>query len=80
MRQARAPTLSAFEHPEGPSKASKCREAKIAARQFLPLIALTARASLKKEEKPSLAGERNVGGISRDNSGESIREPKIATR
>ena len=51
--------------PRGPREASQCREAKIAARQFLPLscraITLTAGAILKDEKLPSLVGERQFG-------------------
>ena len=48
-----------------PREASKCREAKIAARQFLLLtyraITLIAGVILKEEQIPSLLGERQFG-------------------
>ena len=51
--------------PRGPGEASWCREAKIAARQFLPLgcraITLTTGAILKQEEMSSIVGERQFG-------------------
>ena len=51
--------------PRGPREASWCREAKIAARQFLPLncraITLTTGAILKEEKMSSSVGERQFG-------------------
>ena len=51
--------------PRGPREASKCREAKIAVRKFLPVtcraITLTAGAILKEEKIPSLVEERQFG-------------------
>ena len=70
--------------PRGPGEASQCREAKIAARQVLPLsfraIALTVGAILKEEKMPSLVGRGNLGGIVRDNSCEGNCGSKIAAR
>ena len=58
----------------GSREASKCREAKIAARKCLPLncrtSTLTAAAILKEEKKPALVGRGNLGGVLRDNLGE----------
>ena len=51
--------------PRGPGEASWCHEAKIAARQFLPLncraITLTTGAILKEEKMSSIVGERQFG-------------------
>ena len=65
--------------PTGPGEASRCREAKIAARLSLPLncraITLIAGAILNEEKKPSLVGGRQFGDceskLPRD-SGKSI--------
>ena len=55
-------SLSVHGFPRGPGEASKRREAKIAAREFLPLnwraIALTAGVISKEDNMPSLVGER----------------------
>ena len=79
------PCSNAFPRkPRGPGEASWCREAKIAARQFLPLscraITLTTGAILKEENKMSsfLWGRGNLGGNLRDNLGEGNWESKIA--
>ena len=57
--------LLAFSKPRGPGEASQSREAKIAARQFLPLsccaITLTG-GGFELGKKPSLAGERQRRG------------------
>ena len=73
-----------FWEPRGPREASKCREVKIAARQFLSLtcraITLTAGAILKEEKIPLLWGRGNLGGILRGNLGEGNCESKIGAR
>ena len=72
--------------PKGPGEASKCRDANIAARQFLPLncraITLTTGAILKEEKMSSkMWGRGNLGGILRDNLCEGRTwESKIAAR
>ena len=70
--------------PRGPGEASWCREANIAARQFLPLnchaITLTAGGTFERRKKPLLWGRGNLGGILRDNLGEGNCKSKIAAR
>ena len=60
-------------------RGENCRET-IFCRPIAAQGSLTAGAILKDEKKPSLVGERQLGGISRDNLGEGNCEPKNAAR